>query len=122
MPSIIFGPSNPKNVVRCENCNKPILFYQERICNLGERIPYGQDARPHQCPNEPSDKESICFCRRSIHQCRESEANHVETESATPIPAVTELKTKTIVVLDCVSQLLNYLHHEVEKIHGKGEV
>jgi hypothetical protein len=68
MSSIIFGPSNPKNVFRCENCNLPILFYQERICNLGKRIPYGQDGKPHQCRDKPDGKDFICYCKSSVEQ------------------------------------------------------
>jgi hypothetical protein len=53
MCSSISGPSKPKSVARCEKCNNLILFYKERICNIAEKIAYGQDGRPHQCPNRP---------------------------------------------------------------------
>jgi hypothetical protein len=96
MSSNISEPSKPKNVRRCENCNKPILYYQERICNLGKKIAYGQDGKPHQCLNKPADKELRCYCQLSIQQCREREPDHVQiSESATQtIQAVRELKAE----------------------------
>jgi hypothetical protein len=124
MCSSITGPSKPKNILTCENCNKQILFYQERICNSGGKIPYGQDGKLHRCLNEPADKELRCSCQRSIQQHWESEPNHIQiSEFVTPMHSVVELKTKMrIVVLDCVYQLLNYLHHEKEKSRDKGGV
>jgi hypothetical protein len=123
MCSGISGPSKPKNIARCENCNKPILYYQERICNLGKKIAYGQDGKQHLCPNKPADKELRCFCERSSQQYPESEPSYIQRlESATPIHAITELKTKTIAILDYVSQLLNYLHRKAEKSCYKGGV
>jgi hypothetical protein len=53
MCSSVSGPSKPKSVARCEKCNNPILCYKERIGNIAEKIAYGQDGRPHQCPNQP---------------------------------------------------------------------
>jgi hypothetical protein len=123
MSSIIFEPSNPKNISKCENYNKPILFYQEKICNLGERIPYGQDGKPHQCSSKPADKDSRCFCQYLIQQSWQSEPDLTqESESATPIHAITELNTKTIVVLECISQLIDHLHQEMEKFRDNGGV
>jgi hypothetical protein len=68
MGSSISGLSKPKNILRCEHCNKPIVFYQERICNIGNKIAYGQDGKRHQCSNEPADKEPRCYCQDSIKQ------------------------------------------------------
>lgn len=124
MSSRIFGHSKPKNVVKCENCNESILFYQERICNLGEKIPYGQDGKPHHCPNKPADEELRCFCQRSVQQCWESEPNHVQTlESATQtMQAIRKLKTEMRVGLDHVSQRFDRLLHQEEKFQYKGGV
>jgi hypothetical protein len=121
MCSRIIRPSKPKNILTCENCNKQILFYQKRICNSGGKIPYGQDGKPHQCPNVPANKELRCSCQLSIRQYWESESSHIRTsESVTQIHALMERKTKTIIVaLDSFSRLVNYLRLEVERVRNK---
>ena len=122
MCSSISGPSNPKNVARCRNCNKPILFYQERICNIGEKIAYGQDGRPHQCLNKPADKDLRCYCQGSIKQRGKNKSSDVQISDSVSeaIPAVKDPISEMRFTLDYFIQRPDHLLHQAEKFRSRG--
>jgi hypothetical protein len=122
MRSGIFGLSNPKNVARCRNCNKPILFYQERICNIVEKIAYSQDGRLHQCPNEPADKDLRCYCQDSIKQRGKNKPSddQISDSVSEAIPVVKDSISEMRFTLDNFIQRPDHLLHQVEKFQSRG--
>ncbi len=124
MSSSISEYSNPKNVAECENCNKRIQFYQEEICNTGEKIPCDPDGNLHQCHSKLAYNELRCYFQSYIQQCSESEPNHIQiSESGTQIiQAINEPKVQIRDSLGDASQGLDYLFLQGEKNQNKGGV